>query len=83
MSIRENLSEWLDDDALFLGSAEGEFDAAILGVSSKGIVVYDAGRVIECLVSEGMTPDEAHEWFDHNIECAYHGPRTPIYVWTT
>ena len=29
-----------------------------------------------------MTMDEAIEYFDFNIGCAYVGEMTPIYIWT-
>jgi hypothetical protein len=29
-----------------------------------------------------MDMDEAIEYFDHNIGCAFVGDMTPLYVWT-
>ncbi len=60
-----------------------DFDAAILGVAKKtdgnDVVVYDTVRVIQVLERD-MPYEEAVEYFDFNISCAYLGPRTPIYL---
>jgi hypothetical protein len=69
----------MDPEALF---ADG-WDDCILGTSwSPGrplIVVYDADAIIEILARQiGYT--EAEEYFDFNIEGAWVGERTPIFV---
>ena len=33
------------------------------------------------MVRDGMTEEEATEFFDFNIECAHVGQFTPIYMW--
>lgn len=61
--------------------AEG-FDDCIVGFSTKGIVVYDANKMIAKLIErDGMTDEEAVEFFNFNIECAYVGEKTPVYAW--
>lgn len=69
-----------DEDLLF---ADG-FDGAILGVCKRmnepTLVVYDSGKVLETLQAQGMTPEEAEEYFAYNIESAYVGERTPTFV---
>lgn len=60
------------------------FDDAIIGViwfESEPAVVYDRERVIDIL-AEDMDRDEAVEYFEHNIACAWLGPRTPRYLET-
>ena len=43
--------------------------------------VYDADKIIETMVArDGMTHEEAEEFFEFNINGAYVGPRTPIFV---
>ena len=37
--------------------------------------------IVEKLVSEGMTQEEAFEFVEFNIEGAYVGEETPIIVW--
>jgi hypothetical protein len=64
------------------------FDRALIGYrveqtgdSHQARAVYSIDKILEVLVDhEGMTPDDAVEWFGFNIEGAYLGPSTPIYV---
>ena len=60
-------------------------DAAIIGVGERcgqeDILVYDIGKTIDVLVKrDGMTPDEADEFFSFNILGGWHGKETPIWV---
>lgn len=76
----------LDDDTriLFLDPAE-QFDKTIIGmtvVNYLPVVVYDKIGIIDSLCDDGMTYDEAIEYFDFNIDGAYLGEQTPIFVVT-
>jgi hypothetical protein len=85
MITREEIEERAGDSVLFLGSEEGEFDRAIIGLSARNgypCVVYDVAAVVAILVSQGMTYDDAMEWYDFNIASAYMGASTPMYVET-
>ena len=77
----EELKETIADhnpEALF---ADG-FDNAILGYSTDLRVIYSVDQIMETLVErDGMTPDEAIEYFEYNISCAYMGEYTPIYMY--
>jgi hypothetical protein len=57
------------------------YDDAIVGISSKKIVVYSINKIVEILMAEGMTDEEALEFFEYNIEGSYVGEKTPIYMW--
>ena len=58
------------------------FDNALMGYSSDMRAIYSADQIVETLVErDGMTPDEAIEYFEYNIECAYVGEYTPIYMY--
>ena len=79
--IRQDLVDLYNDEELLF--ADG-FDDCIIGVVS-GLdiiyrVVYDTGKMISKLISDGMTAEEAEEYFDFNILGAYVGDRTPLYV---
>ena len=75
--LKETIGEH-NPEALF---ADG-FDNAILGYSSDCRVIYSVDQIMETLVErDGMTPDEAIEFFGFNIECAYVGEYTPIYMY--
>ena len=79
MTIRERLAE-CDPDFLF---AEG-YDECIIGVALRAgqpdIIAYNIDAIIEELVKQGMTTEEAIEFFEFNIVGAYVGERTPIFI---
>lgn len=61
-------------------------DDAIIGVSVRcgqpPIVVYSVDRVIEILMArDGMTNDEAIKFFEFNIEGAWTGVTTPVWMY--
>lgn len=61
-----------------------ELDEAILGLvrlpDNKVVLAYSTKLILDCLSKDGMTRDEAMEHFEYNIEGAYAGPGTPVYV---
>ncbi len=58
------------------------FDNAIYGYSTDGRVIYSAYEIIGTLMNrDGMTEEEATEFFDFNIAGAYYGEYTPIYMY--
>ena len=46
------------------------------------ILCYDYEKVISQLVTDGMTDEEASEWFDFNIIGAWVGEGTPCFLVT-
>jgi hypothetical protein len=57
-------------------------DDAIVGLArvhgSDPVVLYDPEIIIEILMDrEGLTLDDAVDFYGANIECAYFGPGTP------
>ena len=74
--LKETISEYNPKAML----ADGH-DHAIMGYSSDGRVVYSADQIIGGLMNEGMTEEEAVEYFNFNIEGAYVGEFTPIYMY--
>jgi hypothetical protein len=80
--LTENLSE-LNPEALL---ADG-FEKALLGYTANyhhtHVAVYSARRCIAILVSrDGMTEDEAEEFFSLNTLGAYVGENGPLFIWT-
>ena len=67
-----------------------DHDNAILGpafiwrdLQHVSVLVYDAETIRENLVKrDGMTPEEAREYIEFNIEGAYLGPHSPVLVWS-
>lgn len=70
------------DEIEFL-KAEG-FDDAVLGFIEHDDVyklVYSKKKCIEILMkNDAMSYDDAIEYFEFNVECAYVGEQTPIWV---
>lgn len=80
------LREWISEHSETALLADGFIDA-VIGVGYRcgqpPIVVYDAGKCVEILMSrDGMEYDEALEFFEFNTVGSWVGPETPIYVWT-
>lgn len=65
-------------------SADG-FDEAIVGIAERcgqpALLVYDRQKCIKILVDrDGMTEEEAVEYFDFNVSGAWVGEHTPIWM---
>ena len=75
----EIISE-LNPEALF---ADG-FEDALVGyveIFNRLIAVYDRERCISILVErDGMTEEEAEEYFSFNVTGAYVGENTPAFI---
>jgi hypothetical protein len=57
-------------------------DDALAGFDTQGRAVYFVNDILGILMArDGMTEEEAQEFFDFNIACAYVGEYTPIYMW--
>ena len=85
---RKDIEEiYADEDILF---ADG-FDEAIIGVvfvhnektgEKQTRVVYDTESCLEVLMEQGMTYEEASEYFDFNVAGSHMGEYTPLYLET-
>lgn len=77
--ILEKITE-VNPDALFI---EG-FNAAIIAMDAqRHVPIYDMARVCELLVmNDGMTDEEAEEFFHTNMAQAYLGKHTPLFVFS-
>ena len=76
------LEQYSDEEFL---SADG-FDNALIGVAydkttSVSRLVYSRSKCLDILMErDGMNFEEAEEFFDFNVEGAYVGEKTPIWV---
>jgi hypothetical protein len=78
MTKREQLLLFVPDDSLLF--ADG-FDDAILGLDTLSLrVVYSKQQMIQILIDEDMTPEDAIEFLEYNTWNTYVGEQTPIYV---
>ena len=78
--IREWVSEW-NDEALL---ADG-FEDALVGVCERigamPVVAYDRNECVNILMDrDGMTYEEAVEYFEFNVVGAYVGEGTPVFL---
>ena len=78
-------AELMDTDLLLLGDREDRMDYAdaFLGITNDDPpkAIYSEEKVLDVLVSrDGMTYDEAIEFFDYNIVGSHMGDQTPMYV---
>jgi hypothetical protein len=79
MQIRQDLVDLVGDEELLF--ADG-FDNAIIGVDVvNNRVVYSYGKMLEILILEDMTEEDAIEHLEFNVVNAYVGERTPIYIY--
>jgi len=77
MTKKERIAEQ-NEQALF---ADG-FDEAIIGMEAvRGRAVYDYMVCAKILMDrDSMTDEEAHEYMEFNVVCAFVGPMTPLFI---
>ena len=79
----EELIEMYGEEAENMVLADG-LDKAFVGIAfsfgEKIRAVYDIDRVIEELQEQGMSHEDAQEYFDYNIAGSYVGHQTPIFM---
>ena len=73
-----HLSEENPEAVLFDGLQD-----ALVGIARRcgqpALAVYDRNKCIRIFVErDGMTPEEADEFFSFNTECTWAGPMTPL-----
>lgn len=78
--LRDKIAE-INPEALLLDG----FDEAIIGMAERinlgPVVAYDVEKILEIMIErDGMTYEEALEFFDFNIQGAWMGEFIPIYI---
>src|SRR4029450_91811 len=81
---RDDLIDLLsDEEQLALLEGPG-FDAALVGLGGRyvqpRIACYDYDKVITILKRQGMSDEEAVEWYDYNLIGAWMGETTPVFL---
>lgn len=89
MAKRQTKKEKILDlypDYEFLFMTGREYDTAIVGVlesfGQEPRVCYDKEKILQILMKDGLTYEEAYEHFDYNIIGGYHGELTPAFIET-
>ncbi len=62
------------------------FDKAIIGMAddiatSSQRLIYDVDKCIKILMDQGMSDEEAVEYFEFNVSGSYVGENTPIWLY--
>lgn len=81
MTIQDHIKSVLNDDENIL-LADG-LAAAFIGIGRQfitPIAVYSRSKAIQCFIDQGMTEEEAEEYFEFNTAGAYVGEQTPIFI---
>jgi len=81
-TIENFIEEYYPDELNHILLADG-FEQAFLGVgcayTGKNVAIYDRAKCIRIL-EQDMSNSEAEEYFGFNVECAYVGDYTPIFM---
>lgn len=80
IKIEDKLADYLNDEESIL-LADG-FDDAFLGIGrqfGKPFAIYDKEKCLRIL-QEDMSEKEANEYFSFNVEGAWVGEKTPIFL---
>ena len=79
---RQEIISEINPDALF---ADG-FEDALVGyveIFNKLVAAYDRDKCIDILmIRDGMSSEEAVEYFDFNVTGSYVGENTPAFITT-
>lgn len=58
------------------------YEKALIGYDKEGRAIYDAHKCLSILVwRDGMSAEEAEEFFEFNTLGAYMGENTPQFIW--
>ena len=77
-SIRKQLAE-ISPQALLIDG----MDEALIGIGgqfNQSLAVYSVEKILSCLEQQGMTQEEAVEYFEFNIRGCWMGEQTPVLV---
>ena len=80
-TLKQKIEEVIGEDESVL-LADG-FEIAFIGIGRQfgnPISVYDREKCIQILEEQGMSRDEAEEYFSFNTEGAWVGEQTPIFL---
>lgn len=82
--LLKQLDEWANDyfpDQEIL--IPNGFEEAFMGVAvqfDNHIPIFNRSKCLDILISQGMSFEEAQEFFDFNVQSAWHGPNTPAFI---
>ena len=85
MTVQEQVEHWVTMNVMDEVVLADGFEEAFLGVSEvfgrPPLATYDKEKCIDILVErDGMTYEEAVEYFEFNVSGSWVGDSTPIYL---
>jgi hypothetical protein len=85
MTVQEQVEHWVTMNVMDEVMLADGFEEAFLGVSEvfgrPPLATYDKEKCIDILVErDGMTYEEAVEYFEFNVSGSWVGDSTPIYL---
>lgn len=82
-TVNSQTMEWIKENYPDTMKMDG-FDDCIVGICERfgqeSIIAYDKEKVIAKLMQDGMTEDEALEFFEYNQIGSWIGEQTPCFI---
>ena len=72
-------SAWEGETFLLADGFEEAFVGVVYGKMRAPVACYDRAHCIAILTAQGMTEDEAEEFFSLNVDDAWVGEKTPMF----
>jgi hypothetical protein len=85
MGIRAKIDAWLeerysDQEFLICDGLETAFCGVVERFGQEPITCFDMDKIMKIYRLEGMSTEEAIEWFDFNVIGAWVGKATPCFL---
>lgn len=78
------MRDWPDHEFLHADGFEEAFAGVVYGKGRIPVTCYDRGVCISILMGrDGMSEEEAEEYFSFNVDDAWVGEQTPMFLVTT
>tara|TARA_R100000951_G_scaffold87391_1_gene75154 strand:- start:232 stop:483 length:252 start_codon:yes stop_codon:yes gene_type:complete len=68
------------DELLLADGFDKAFVGVVRGAGTPDVAVYNEQKCLEILMDNGMTGEEATEYFEFNVVSAYVGEKTPVFL---
>ena len=75
------VEQFSNEDLLRMDGFDDCLAGVVMRYGQSPILCYDHGKVIAKLESDGMTREEAFDFFEFNQFGAWVGPLTPCFLW--
>jgi len=76
---KRSILAWVNEEALL---ATGFEDALIgyVSIFNKTVALYESEKCVQILVGQGMSEEEAENYFEFNVQGAWVGDGTPAFA---